>query len=723
MILHNIITWQFGAGLALLAGLATDALADEPKLKRLPPSSLNLYGSVGLIDMPTAEMTYDGNLSATVGYFGGQLRTTMTFQALPWLSASFRYNGTKDLNLFGYSTYWDRNFDVRVRLMKETRYMPSLTVGLQDFAGTGLNAAEYIVATKTFQTPSLGSARTLGKLKVSAGLGWGRLGSHGSIGSPFGSNRPTFTPGGTGGQLSYDQWFRGPMAPFGGIEWQPNEKLGVKLEYSSDAYVIETQRSNVFQRKSSVNLGVEYQVTDRTRLGAYYMYGSEFGLTAQIQLSPYYPATPLRLPAPIPVQQRPDRNANPELWDTAWAQSAQVPAALRDILDPILRADGLVLETLDVAAHTAELRYRNLRYRSHMNAVGRAARAMALTMPASVETFRLIEVNNGMAIYAVTLRRSDLEALEYAPQAADAIDAVLGYGDPPPVSETAVEADGLYPGFSWSLAPYFSQSYFDPDVPFRLDVGVELRGTSRPAPGWIVSGGIRQRIWGNIADSRRVSNSNLPPVRTNAVRYAQYDTTLNNLFAAYQWKPGRNLYGRVTVGYLEPMFGGISTELLWKPVNSRLGLGVEANWAFQRDFNQQFTFQDYNVITGHASAYYKFNNGFFGQVDVGRYLAGDVGATFTLDREFNNGFLVGGFFSLTDASATDFGEGSFDKGIRVRIPVTWFLGKPSRQAIGTTVRPIQRDGGAKLHVPGRLYPQVRDAHRKALQDQRARFWN
>lgn len=57
------------------------------------------------------------------------------------------------------------------------------------------------------------------------------------------------------------------MAPFGGIKWQPNEKLGVKLEYSSDAYVIETQHSNVFQRKSSVNLGVEYQVTDRTRLG------------------------------------------------------------------------------------------------------------------------------------------------------------------------------------------------------------------------------------------------------------------------------------------------------------------------------------------------------------------------------------------------------------------------------------------------------------------------
>lgn len=699
------------------------ALAQEPSFKPLPPTSLNLYGSPGLIDMPSAQMTYDGTLATTVGYFGGQLRTTLTFQALPWLSASFRYNGIRDLNLFGFSTYWDRNFDVRFRLMKESRYLPTVTLGLQDFAGTGAYAAEYIVATKTFATPPLGNAARGGKLKVTAGLGWGRLGSYGSIGSPFGEDRPTFVGGSTGGQLSFDQWFRGPMAPFGGIEWQPNERLGVKVEYSSDAYNLETRRSNVFERKSSLNFGVEYQATERTRLGAYYLYGSEIGLTAQIQLSPYRPATPMRVPAPQPIQPRPSRAANPELWTTAWADSAQAPLVLRDALDPILRDSGLVLESLDVSANRAELRYRNLRYRSRMNGVGRAARALAQVMPASVETFDLIEVSGGMPLVNVTVRRSDLEALEFAPNAPEAIETLLGYSDAPQVSDTAIQADGLYPGFSWSLAPYFSQSYFDPNLPFRLDVGVELRGTYRPAPGWTLSGGIRQRIWGNIADNDRASNSQLPPVRTNVTQYAQYGTTIPSLFAAYQWRPGQDLYGKVTAGYLEPMFGGIAAELLWKPVGSRLGLGVEAAWAVQRDFDQRFTFQDYNVLTGFASAYYQFNNEFTGRVDVGRYLAGDVGATFTLNREFNNGFLVGGFFTLTSASAEEFGEGSFDKGIHLRIPVTWFLGKPSRQAVGTTIRPIQRDGGAKLHIPGRLYPQVREAHRKALRSQKSRFWN
>ena len=128
------------------------------------------------------------------------------------------------------------------------------------------------------------------------------------------------------------------------------------------------------------------------------------------------------------------------------------------------------------------------------------------------------------------------------------------------------------------------------------------------------------------------------------------------------------------------------------------------------------------VATGHASAYYEFGENILAQVDVGRYLAGDVGATFTLTREFRNGWRVGGFFTLTDVSAEDFGEGSFDKGFNLTIPVGWFLGQPDKRSITTTIRPIQRDGGQRLEVPGRLYEQVRSGHRNAVEDQWSRFW-
>lgn len=697
----------------------------EPSFTPLPAPSLTFYGTPGLIDMPSAEMMPDGQFTFAVSNFAGQSRFNLSFQAFPWLSATFRYNAIRDLNLFGFSTYYDRGFDLRLRLLKERRLRPEITLGLQDFAGTGVYAGEYIVATKNLTTPGFGAGafRLPGRLKLSAGIGWGRFGSHGSLGST--GTRPSFVGGTTGGQLSYDQWFRGPYAAFGGIEWLANDRLGFKLEYSSDDYVTETQDSSVFEKKSPFNFGVEYQLNQRTRIGAYYLYGSEFGLNMQIQLNPRNPVTPMRVSAPQPIVPRPARAANPALWDEAWAASEtgrhNAGLQLRGAVAAALKADGLLLESLVLSANAVELRFANLRYGSMAAAVGRAARVLTATMPSSVETFRIIPVQLGMALSAVTIRRSDLEALEFAGMNADALWAVTGVGDAPRQGGGAVLAQDLYPSASWSLAPYFTPAYFDPAQPLRMDFGLALGGRYRPAPGWIVSGTLRHRLAGNVKDGR-LSNSVLPHVRSDAVLYAQADTTLNNLYVARQWRAGPDLYARVTLGYLESMYGGISSELLWKPVSSRLGLGVEANYVRQRDFDQRLGFQDYSVFTGHASAYYDFGGGYLGQVDVGRYLAGDLGATFSMDRTFDNGWQVGAFFTLTDVSSADFGEGSFDKGIRFSIPLGWFLGSPSRQSIGTTIRPIQRDGGARLYVPGRLYGQVRQGHARALDGQWARAW-
>ena len=690
---------------------------DEPTLRLLPQPSLNFYGVPGLIDTPTADTLPDGTFAVTTSYFGGQSRYTLTFQALPWVTASFRYNGIRNLNLGGFSTYYDRGFDLRFRLLKESRRWPQVTLGLQDFVGTGIYAGEYIVATKGFDAPG-----TLpGRLKLTAGLGWGRLGTNGSISSPFGVNRPVFDVNSTGGEVALEQWFRGPVAPFGGIEWQVNDRLGLKAEYSSDAYELET-RQGVIRQRTALNFGVEWQTNKRTRIGAYYLYGVEAGLSAQIQLNPRVHVTPLGVSAPRTIKPRPSITRAPRAYDTAWAASSTAALSLRDQIAPLLQAEGLALESLEVSANRVELRYRNERYGSQAIALGRAARVLANSMPASVETFRLVPVSGSLALSATEIRRSDLEALEFDGQATEGLRAVAGIGaaSARPGPDAVASAD-RYPAFNWSVGPYFQPSYFDPDLPVRVDVGVEVGAVWEPAPGWVVAGTVRHRLAGNVADGRG-SNSVLPRVRSEQTAYAQEDTTLVNLFVSKQWKPGPDLYARVSAGYLERFFGGVSGEVLWKPVDSPLALGVEMNYVRQRDFDLRLGFQDYSVATGHASAYYEFGPGLLATVDAGRYLAGDVGATFSLDRTFDNGWSVGGFFTLTDVSSEDFGEGSFDKGIRFTIPVNWFLGKPTQTSISTTIRPVQRDGGQRLDVPGRLYGQVRNAHAKALNAQWARVW-
>jgi hypothetical protein len=194
------------------------------------------------------------------------------------------------------------------------------------------------------------------------------------------------------------------------------------------------------------------------------------------------------------------------------------------------------------------------------------------------------------------------------------------------------------------------------------------------------------------------------------------------LTAAYYFRPGDDLFGRVTAGYLEKMFGGVSAELLWKRQNSRFALGAELNYVKQRDFDDVFGFRPYNILTGHVSAYYDIGGGYQGQLDVGRYLAGDVGATLSLGREFDNGWRVGAFATITDVSATDFGEGSFDKGIQLTIPLDWVTGRASKTKVNTVIRPVLRDGGARVNVSGRLYETVRGYQATELDATWGRFW-
>ncbi len=135
-----------------------------------------------------------------------------------------------------------------------------------------------------------------------------------------------------------------------------------------------------------------------------------------------------------------------------------------------------------------------------------------------------------------------------------------------------------------------------------------------------------------------------------------------------------------------------------------------------------FGFQDYDVVTGHVSMYYDTPGDYHLQVDVGRYLAGDFGVTFGLDREFNNGFKVGAFATLTNVSSADFGEGSFDKGIRFEVPVSWFTGTSSKAKLRQVIRPVLRDGGARLNVANRLYEYTREERAGRIVGQWGRFY-
>lgn len=687
------------------------SLTGAPALAEMT-KSLNINGATGLIDMPSGDAQDDATFSFSTSVVGPITRATISFQITPRLSGSFRFQTWRDWNtLFpaDSSKFDDRSFDLRYQVLTESRYVPALTIGLQDFTGQGYFSSEYVAATKTFGD----------RVKVTAGLGWGRLGSHGSIGQLFGDRPPVATE--DRGKPNVDQWFRGEAAPFAGIEYKVNDRWTFKGEYSSDAYLLEDDERGIIDRDSPFNFGFEYQKGPNVRYGLYSLHGTEVGLVFHLILDPKNRATGgVMGAAPVSVKVRPSRSADPEAYDGGWVTQPDAGPLLRANLAKRLAVDGIIIENLAYKAGTVQIRIRNNRVDAGSQAIGRTARALSHVMPASVEVFEIVPVVNGIGASKVTIRRSDLEDLEYAADNATLLRDRVTITDAGLVPAYAVGDEDLYPKFRWSLKPAFRIS-----EPLKGDVGLRLSAAYDIRPGLVLSGSIYKRLFGNVDRSGAPSTSVLQPVRSDSSRYSKFgDPALETLTLAWYARPAENVYSRVTLGYLERMHAGVSGEVLWKPVDSRLALGVELNYSKQRDSDGGLGFgeYDYDVVTGHVSAYYEFGNGFVGELDVGKYLAGDVGATVSLDRVFVNGWRVGAFATVTDVTSTEFGRGGFDKGVRFSIPMNWALGQQSKSAFGTTLRPATGDGGARLEVDGRLYDSIRDYHTDALDPEWGRVW-
>jgi hypothetical protein len=677
-----------------VAGLVTAPLwADGAK------QSYSSYGTPGLIDTPVATSAPDAELTTTVFHFGDTTRTTIGFQVTDRLHASFRYSGLRGLG-GARETLYDRSFDLHYRFIDESDYMPAVAVGLRDFVGTGVYSSEYIVATKTLSP----------KLTVTGGVGWGRLSDSDEI------NRRRASTDDLGGQIEAANWFQGDAAFFGGVAYQATDKLQLKLEYSTDRYVQEVD-GGLFKRENGVNFGIDYRWNESMSLQAFYMYGSTFGAAINLINNPKASVAPTGIhSAPFPI--RPRGSAR----DLGWTTDPNRLTKTRDLLAAAMKNEGLVVEGMDLRGSSVRIDIRNNRYDFNAEAIGRTVRVLSQMMPDSVETFTIVPVVRGIPASAVTIQRSDAERFEHAPKGEEQMlaRAVIGDG---PLERAATFDDTLYPKFTWGLGPYFRASYFDPSRPIRFEVGARFDAEYNVAPGLFLSGSVRHRFGGTLDESTRESNSVLPRVRSETNIYdATGDTTLEKLTADYYFKPGKDLYGRVSAGYLEAHFGGVSAEMLWKPVQSPFAIGVEANYVRQRDFDQAFGFRDYEVATGHVSGYWNMGNGFHAQVDAGRYLAGDWGSTVTLSREFANGWKVGAYATLTDVSFEDFGEGSFDKGLTFTVPLSPFLGKPTRRKFEAKIQPLTRDGGARLNVDGRLYDTVREYHGDGLEDSWGRFW-
>ena len=637
------------------------------------------FGGAGLIEMPNARLRPDGTLEAAAAIRNQRDFYTLSLQALPWLQAVFRVADRLNATI-GRGDTTDRSFDLRIRLWEENAFLPALAVGLQDLAGTGIYSGEYLVA-----------SRRIGPVDLTLGMGWGRLGSAGDVTNPlrFGAAGFGVRPRdvGQGGRPDPRVWFRGPeVAIFGGVELQvPGvEGVRVKLEYSGDERRDERRQGGL--ARSRLNAGVQWSDANFDA-GVFFVHGTDvlFRLSARFDAG----APPrAALPDPPPLEPR-------------------LRSADGTTLGEALATQGFRLLAFDLNGSEAVIIVTGGRFRTLAQTVGRVLRAAQPALPPQVEQVTLGWWRDGVEIARVQVLREALEAASLGAGSFEEVFAtarLLPAGNPLP---RGAPAPGL--GLDWGIEPRLRISFGDPRETLLYQASIVGGARVSLGAGFAIAGSLQHAFAQNL-DRAAPSDSQLPRVRSEAARYARgaEHLAMPSLYLERISALAPDVYARVSAGYLEPMFAGVSGEILWRPHDQPWAIGLDLAWVRQRAFEQDGRLRDYSVTTGHISLHADLPLwNLHATLRAGRYLAGDWGATLELSRRFDSGVEVGAFATLTDAPFRRFGEGSFDKGIFLRIPLDLF-GVESRSLIGATIRPVQRDGGQRLAVDSPLYELTRD---------------
>lgn len=714
-----------GALVALSAAPAQAAIGWEP----FPtPVTLNDFGGVGLIQTPSARFSNDGQFYFSANRIYPYERYAVTVQATPWLEATLRYSSVSNRlysqfpEFSGDQSLKDRGFDVKLRVVDEGAVRPAVAIGARDFLGTGLFSSEYFVASKS-----------LGPVDASLGLGWGNLGTRNHFRNPFTLASSRFRnrggASGFGGSLGND-YFKGPVALFGGISYEtPIRGLTAKIEYDPNDYQSEAA-GNRFKVDSPVNFGLDYRLRSWAMIGASFERGNKVGLKLALTTNFGRRLKAPKIDPPAPVIPSADASAA-VVPAAAVVSAAAAPAVapLRDneqlgattvkpvvptvasipsapdvdvsALATALSMQGAGLYAVDVDGARATVYVAQTRYRNMATGIGRVSRAAFSVLPPRIAAVTVVLVENGVETMSATLYRAALErALVPGRGSTDELFVRTEFATAPLALESADYVANTKPGFYYAIRPGLRTTLGRPEQFILYQAWLRFNASLELGRGLSTTGSFGLNLADNFDKLRIPSNSTLPRVRSDIKEYLREGrTAIPYLQGDYTFNIAPSLYGHVYGGLLEEMFGGVGGEVMYRPYDANWALGVDINYARQRDFDQLFSFRDYGVVTGHVTAAYHLETlDLDAVVKAGRYLAKDWGATFQLSRSFDSGITIGAFATKTNVSAAQFGEGSFDKGIFLTIPLDILYVRSVRSGIGILWRPLIRDGGQMLII-------------------------
>lgn len=652
-------------------------------------TSQMIRGGVGLLQTPTARMAPQGSFTVNYSDIEQYRFWTASIQLFPWMESTVRYTDVRTQlyspfpGFSGDQTLKDKGLDVKFRLLKESFYLPEVSLGLVDIGGTGFFSSEFINLSKAY-----------GPFDFHLGLGTGYLGTGGNIKNPFCELQDSFCdrPGGfsgLGGKVDFDEFFKGPSSLFGGIEYHtPISGLSVKLEYEGNDY--SNDRAGVLLQESKWNVGAVYHYHDWD-FSVSYQRGNTFGFNVSYQFN-FDTAQQVKI-------DRPPRNI----------LNSQPAKALSELNRERLYADLALEGSFLLNAthqHNDEMIFygAQLGYRDHDEATQRVGRILASELPESIKTYKIVDTVGHTPMLETEIDAQAFKIAARLERLETDIKNSYVRQSPRQYTEENYKPNKLS-GLIFGVDAFWIQTFGNPEDFYLYQGGAIVNTGYMFNPNFSINGGIKVTLVENfdkfnfLVDAQQ---SPLPRVRTQVREYVTNgNVNLENAYLHWFDKLSDNTFVQLYGGYLETMFGGAGAEFLYRPVDSNLAFGVDLNYVKQRDFDSQTAFFDYEAFTGHATVYWQpsFLPDMQLKLSAGQFLAKDKGVNIDLAKRFDSGIIVGAYAAFTNVSAEEYGEGSFTKGFYISIPFDMFSFAPAKGRGRIPWVPIGRDGGQMLNRP------------------------
>ena len=667
----------------------------------LKSTSYNSLGQTGLINIPSAETHLEQSIYFTLTRDSYSKLLTLTVTPFDWLEASYFYYRPDDL-LWGSrkGLYLDKGFNVKFAYKPDSLFLPEFALGLDDFAGTGQRTKEYFVATYDFNN-----------LKLTSGIGWGKFVGEKSFRNPLSVFHNRFEKREIessnyelGGNLSTDLWFRGDTNLFAGVEFNIPRIKGLTFKIESNPFDyfsfsccgegLSDQSYDARLNESDVNYGISYKYKNYGNIDFSFISGNTWNINLSLGFS-----------ARKPLRKK--NKFNPIIENNSYNQDTKNEFYL-DILEN-LNKNKLYLQTAELNKDELSI---TIDSAEHFNPIIYSSRAAYISKKVAevnnikIDKIKVGHINRGAQINNISFRPSDLDLEDRLPDVLIKRYSQNENTDPKKYKKHEFKPKVNFPLFINSISPDLRTHIGSPERFLYSGLGIKLTSEIQFNREYVFYAILGKSFEDNFDEKTSDPNSSIPLVRTQIVDYLQQtskDIYITSMEFERIWSPYKNVFSKVSVGYLEAMYGGIASEIMYKPFDSNFAFSLEINKVKKRAFDQKLSFLDYEITTKHMNiAYYNSYSNILAKWSYGSYLAGDRGYTLDLSRRMPSGWKAGIFFSITNVSAEDFGEGSFDKGFYFNVPMNIFSRDYNKNVNGFKLRTMTRDGGQRLELRNKL---------------------